>query len=263
MSHCAALQKGLCSVGLRQGGADVFANCAHRDAAPSSAGQRGVCDHWKAHTALRYCHRDRSVKHAATQSRPMPALQSCGAICAVLLALSNRQIRDVICTRRRRVRRPVAVLPSLHGRHRHLCGGLPFAKAADRDCTVRCLAQAGRPLAQSRHGDLASHDGCSSATVVGRAPSARQPTAGRGSGEPEVRVGTSHVLPANQPEGTGSVHSRMSTVATISLSATGSRKAPKGVLASCGPPARGLPGCGRREGQHSPGGVRLTQARAR
>ena len=43
----------------------------------------------------------------------------------------------------------------------------------------------------------------------------------------------SQVLPAKYPDGTGSVHSRISTVATMSLSATGSRKAPKGVLASC------------------------------
>lgn len=37
----------------------------------------------------------------------------------------------------------------------------------------------------------------------------------------------SQQLPAATPDGTGRVHSRISTVATISLSATGSKKAPK------------------------------------
>lgn len=50
---------------------------------------------------------------------------------------------------------------------------------------------------------------------------------------PEDRVGRSQVLPAHGPALIGSVASRIKTVATISLSATGSKKAPKGVDVPC------------------------------
>ena len=50
---------------------------------------------------------------------------------------------------------------------------------------------------------------------------------------PEERTGSSHVLPAHTPALMGSVASRIRTVATISLSATGSRKAPNGVEVPC------------------------------
>lgn len=45
-------------------------------------------------------------------------------------------------------------------------------------------------------------------------------------------VGNNHVLPANHPAGTGTVPMRIRIVATINLSATGSKKAPNGVLHS-------------------------------
>lgn len=50
---------------------------------------------------------------------------------------------------------------------------------------------------------------------------------------PEERTGSSQVLPAHTPAFIGSVASRMRTVATISLSATGSRNAPNGVEVPC------------------------------
>ena len=45
----------------------------------------------------------------------------------------------------------------------------------------------------------------------------------------------SHVFPTRCPAATGLVHSRINTVATINLSATGSKNAPKAVLWSCQP----------------------------
>jgi hypothetical protein len=45
-------------------------------------------------------------------------------------------------------------------------------------------------------------------------------------GIPHVETGISQVFPAHGPEGSGLVHNKIITVATISLSATGSRKAP-------------------------------------
>ena len=50
---------------------------------------------------------------------------------------------------------------------------------------------------------------------------------------PSVMTGMSHSLPARGPAAMGCVHSRMSTAATMSLSATGSRKAPKAEYAFC------------------------------
>lgn len=48
-----------------------------------------------------------------------------------------------------------------------------------------------------------------------------------------VTTGMTHALPANGPAASGCVLSSTSTVATISLSATGSRKAPKADEAFC------------------------------
>ena len=51
---------------------------------------------------------------------------------------------------------------------------------------------------------------------------------------PEDMEGMIQELPAKWPALIGLVHRRIRMLATISLSATGSRKAPKGVLWSCG-----------------------------
>lgn len=50
---------------------------------------------------------------------------------------------------------------------------------------------------------------------------------------PHVSTGKIHVFPASDPTGTGSVLRRMRVVATMSLSATGSKKAPKAEEAFC------------------------------
>jgi hypothetical protein len=49
-----------------------------------------------------------------------------------------------------------------------------------------------------------------------------------------VRIGNSHVLPIKGPAGTAAVLKRIIAVATINLSATGSRKAPKAEVMFCG-----------------------------
>lgn len=50
---------------------------------------------------------------------------------------------------------------------------------------------------------------------------------------PDDRLGSSQVLPAQGPPFSGSVASRISTVATINLSATGSRNAPNAEVVFC------------------------------
>ena len=50
---------------------------------------------------------------------------------------------------------------------------------------------------------------------------------------PEDSTGSSQVLPARGPDVSGCELSKMRTAATISLSATGSRKAPNAVVSPC------------------------------
>ena len=50
---------------------------------------------------------------------------------------------------------------------------------------------------------------------------------------PEERTGSSHAFPTKGPDARGCELSRMRTAATMSLSATGSRNAPNGVINPC------------------------------
>ena len=147
---------------------------------------------------------------------------------------------------------------SLHaaaeGGCRHLYCCLPLSPAADRHCLVCLWAGRGCPLPESRHGNLPANNCCRQChDSVSWLPRGQQPlhlcwtTAmvgydGKTAGQwatleslvllsswehsPDASTGMSQVLPCQGPAGRACVLSRIRTVATMSLSATGSRKAP-------------------------------------
>lgn len=105
-------------------------------------------------------------------------------------------------------------------------------------------------LVSSCHRALSKHTPCRPANWPGQCPETREKmledhhmappllpktthTLMQALSSPRVATGTSHVLPARGPAASGCVLSRISTAATISLSATGSKKAPKGVDRFC------------------------------
>ena len=118
---------------------------------------------------------------------------------------------------------------------------LPLPEVVDCNGLVCLLPEPRSPLSQSTHCNLSSDDRCTSSHVALCKSSGYHTFSSDNAGHhrctplalPTAHKGTNQVFPAKGPAGTACVESSTRTVATISLSATGSRKAPKADTTFC------------------------------